>query len=986
MPTSSPTLPKPFKKYLEEFRDLVDESLWSEAVMLSRTADISSWCEGESVFITIRHQNEKKASRIQFSLNELYYVSDCRCEDDPCLHLLTASILGNAKWDEIKSSTSELVSKNSPPHLAYYLTFNNSDLSIQRYIVGSDTKKVFNESLVEYIGGVSSGRIKQEMPLVSTEDYSIDKSLGLGKKNLVLNEFYNEALFALSKLSHVYFNDAKVRVSDYPELYYLNFLLEANGLKLKALESSNSTIRIELGVINWKLKLPEQYEVYLKKEILIPTEDIPAFLRDKLPLLEKYFIVSPPEGSWPEIIDAEPRLVFFTEEIDSAYAVNAQIHYGVCNNEAPLLMIDKLSTSRASSGASVKLGGSSTNKIVRRDYKKEKELENELYKFSNLSLGEKRVFSGDQAVYFTEKLKDKEVIGEAHRKYLLTDDLLPSVQLNEENNEIDIVFKTKDGNIGLDFDSVRRRFNEGSSFIELPSGSWAMLPKDFLSKSIPLLELEGSAFHEAETKSNKIKRALFLSPLIENVDEDIIRRVFNVRSNLNAESKSYYVPDGISLRSYQKEGVSWVKERQQIDDMGVLLADDMGLGKTFQTLSSLTFPALIIVPTSLLSQWADDIKNWYPSLSFNLYHGSDRVWNDSAEITLSTYGILRNESEKFSEKLFSMIVLDEIQTIKNPLSNVSEAVRSLKANFRLGLSGTPIENSILDLWSVFSFIQAGLLPEPERLQKITETGDGLNLIRKVLSNFILRRKKKDVLKDLPEKTEIVVPCLMSEEEREFYNKLLISAKDEAEKYFSNKTNKMSLFEKLLRLRQICVHSSLTGHGSISNSSKIEIVLDYLERITESNHKVLLFSQWTSALDIIEPLITSKICKALRIDGSTRDRQGVIEKFKTESDYQVLLLSLKAGGVGLNLTVADHVIFLDPWWNPAVEKQAEDRIHRIGQLNPVCIYRMIVKDSIEEKILELHKRKSALSEALLEGSISGSTVLSEQDIRFLLSYS
>jgi SNF2 family DNA or RNA helicase len=430
--------------------------------------------------------------------------------------------------------------------------------------------------------------------------------------------------------------------------------------------------------------------------------------------------------------------------------------------------------------------------------------------------------------------------------------------------------------------------------------------------------------------------------------------------------------------------VQWIQGLSAIEDSGALLADDMGLGKTIQTLCAIRFPALIIVPTSLLPQWEEEIGKFYPGINLCVYHGSGRVWSDDSDVTLSTYGLLRNDTGCFQSRNFSMTVLDEVQTIKNPESGVSEAAFSLCSDFRLALTGTPVENSLRDLWSIFNYILPGILPEPEALDALAMKEGGIELIRKLIHPFIKRRRKEDVLTELPEKTEITIPCVMDTMQRESYEKILFEAKSEAKDYLDKKKGFMSLFEKLLRLRQVCVHPSLSGLDSNIPSVKLEVLMDLLDQACKGGHKVLLFSQWTSALDIIEPLITKEISRPLRLDGSTRNRAPIIEQFKTDPSSQIFLLSLKAGGVGLNLTEADHVYFLDSWWNPAVEKQAADRVYRMGQDKPVFIYRLVVKDTIEEKILALHERKSALSNSLLEGSLDQSGRVTEEDIRFLLS--
>jgi SNF2 family DNA or RNA helicase len=572
------------------------------------------------------------------------------------------------------------------------------------------------------------------------------------------------------------------------------------------------------------------------------------------------------------------------------------------------------------------------------------------------------------------------VHGDAHKPYLPSGTLAPALGASDDSLEVHFKLDER-SDIDLDFDSVLSAYRNGSSVVQLPTGGWAHLPLEWLNTVMPTTLPEGFSSSSGISKS---RTALQLAPFIGDHGVDILND-FLSRVTASKAGPLPSLPNGLVLRSYQEQGVKWIRGMSCCGDIGVLLADDMGLGKTIQTLASLKFPALIIVPTTLLPQWESELRSWFPAHTLSLYHGSARAWDNSCDIVLTTYGIIRNESDLFSARNFEMIVLDEIQIIKNPSSHVSEAISKLKGSFRLGLTGTPVENSVIDLWSIFNFLNPGMLPEPEKLSRIAETDKGVSLARKLISGFILRRKKTEVLSELPEKTEILLSCEMSPEQRGMYESYLRDARKEAKNYFSGSKKFLTLFEKLLRLRQICVHPSLLEGTSDLSSAKMEVLLEYLERIVGSGHKVLVFSQWTSALDIVEPLIQSGIADPLRIDGSTSNRKAVLDSFKKDSKYPVLLLSLKAGGVGLNLVEADHVIFLDPWWNPAVEKQAEDRVYRIGQDNPVFIYRMIIKDSIEERILELHKKKSLLSEALLEGSALEGGAISEDDLRYLLSF-
>ncbi|RYZ68711.1 MAG: DEAD/DEAH box helicase, partial [Proteobacteria bacterium] len=332
-------------------------------------------------------------------------------------------------------------------------------------------------------------------------------------------------------------------------------------------------------------------------------------------------------------------------------------------------------------------------------------------------------------------------------------------------------------------------------------------------------------------------------------------------------------------------------------------------------------------------------------------------------------------------------VLDEAQTIKNPDSQIAKAAHQLKGQFRIALSGTPIENRLDDLWSQFQFINPGLLGTRESFREELadpissashQASSSLTRLRKRIQPFILRRLKKDVAPELPSKTESLLTCELSSSERELYDALFASARQEVLANLSEGESVFSALELLLRLRQACCHPALVPGQSAESSSKLELLLESLESSIQSGHRALVFSQWTSYLDLIGEKLGDAGIRFSRIDGSTRERGEIVESFQKESGSEVMLLSLKAGGVGLTLTAADHVYLMDSWWNPAVENQAIDRVHRIGQENPVFVYRLITTNTVEEKILSLQKAKLSLATQALEG-VDGGTGLTRDDL-------
>lgn len=420
------------------------------------------------------------------------------------------------------------------------------------------------------------------------------------------------------------------------------------------------------------------------------------------------------------------------------------------------------------------------------------------------------------------------------------------------------------------------------------------------------------------------------------------------------------------LRPYQRAGVAWLRTMRELG-VGALLADDMGLGKTLQALAAVDGPTLVVCPASVLSVWAAEASRHRPGLRVSVYHGADRrlPGESVAGLVLTTYGVLRSDAGGLAARTWDMVILDESQTIRNKNSQVAQAAMLLKGRFKLCLTGTPLENRLDDLITQFAFLNPGLL----------SANMALDECRRRARPFLLRRLKEQVASDLPPRTEVDVFVDLGEEERALYRSIVAVAKPEALAALERGDGAFSVLEVLLRLRQACSDPRLVPGGAGAAwgadgverlSSKTELLLERLEVALAEGHRSLVFSQWTSYLDIVEGALRQRGIGFLRLDGGTRDRGAVVQEFQREDGPPVMLLSLKAGGVGLTLTAADHVFLADPWWNPAAERQAADRAHRIGQSRPVIIHRLMAKDTVEERVVALARSKAELARAVLEG--------------------
>ncbi|HEY8375919.1 MAG TPA: DEAD/DEAH box helicase, partial [Nannocystis sp.] len=416
--------------------------------------------------------------------------------------------------------------------------------------------------------------------------------------------------------------------------------------------------------------------------------------------------------------------------------------------------------------------------------------------------------------------------------------------------------------------------------------------------------------------------------------------------------------------------------------------DDMGLGKTLQALCAARGRTLVVAPTSVLHNWAAEAEKFRPGLTVSVYHGPRRRIDPGADLTLTSYAILRLDAEALAAEAWDCVFLDEAQAIKNPESQVARAAFQLRASFKLAMTGTPVENRLEELWSELHFCNPGLLGGradfQERFARPIAGGDAraAALLRRRIRPFVLRRRKQEVATELPPRIEVVLRCALDARERAVYEAVRAATHEEVVAQLQAGGGVLAALEALLRLRQAACHAALVPGQSAASSSKLELLVETLSEALSAGHKALVFSQWTSLLDLCEPLLAREGIAFCRLDGSTRDRAGVVARFQDPDGPPVMLISLKAGGTGLNLTAADHVFLLDPWWNPAVEDQAADRAHRIGQDRPVVVHRLVAEDTVEERILALQAKKRAIAAAALEEA-GAATAITREDLLALL---
>ncbi len=558
------------------------------------------------------------------------------------------------------------------------------------------------------------------------------------------------------------------------------------------------------------------------------------------------------------------------------------------------------------------------------------------------------------------------------------------------------------GGIAVPFPRLLAALRKGEQSILLDDGSFGMVPEDWLKKYGILAQMgtvEGDSIRFSRAQVGVLDALLASRPEV-TFDKQYARARDQLHKFVGVAAVD--PPKGFvgELREYQREGLGWLKFVRKFG-FGGCLADDMGLGKTVQVLALLAGkrngPALVVVPKSLIFNWKQEAAKFAPKLKVLDHTGTTRDRTGANfrdfDIVLTTYGTLRNDADAFTEIRFDTCILDESQAAKNATTETAKAVRLVKADHRIAMSGTPVENHLGELWTLFDFLNPGMLGRA----MLTNNGSASirnpdaetrELLAKALRPLILRRTKDQVAKDLPAKTEQTVYCDLEPAQRQLYDELrehyrqsLLARVDSV----GLAKSKIHVLEALLRLRQAACHPGLIDKKRTAEpSAKLDILLPQLRELAESGCKALVFSQFTSLLSIVRNRLDTEGVTYEYLDGKIRDRSERVERFQIDPKCKLFLVSLKAGGVGLNLTAAEYVFLLDPWWNPAVEAQAIDRSHRIGQTKPVFAYRLIARGTVEEKVLALQQSKRALADAILGGDGRLMSDLKREDLELLLS--
>ncbi|MCB9308790.1 MAG: DEAD/DEAH box helicase [Lewinellaceae bacterium] len=754
-----------------------------------------------------------------------------------------------------------------------------------------------------------------------------------------------------------------------------------------------------------ELKASKIYIPKFKKE-----EVLSQFL---LPLREK-FNLSFPESMQLIEQKLEPQLViYFRENSDNYLVIETRAQYG--QHDLSIHSFKEFIISTEGDGQI----------YTRRDRLKELSFNEYIRSLNPLfatqdfedgfHLGFDEVMKNNWFIETTKTLIDKEIkiIGIQELKKFRYNTNTPEwkMSISSGMDWFDIQVEVSWGENKIQFKDLRHAILAKQNFVILDDGSFGMIPEEWIKKYFTVFKL-GSTSKSNEIKLSK-KQFNIIDILFDQIsDRDIRKELDDKKSRLLhlKDVNTEPLPDNIlaTLRPYQVTGYQWLQVLDEIS-WGACLADDMGLGKTLQTICFLSYlknkynnpTSLIICPTTLIYNWENELQKFAPSLKYFIYYGSSRSFSDDHfdghDVIITSYGIARIDVESLMKFNWEYVILDESQAIKNPDAITTKAVQLIPARNKLILSGTPYQNNTYDLFAQFNFLNPGLLGNLEFFKNnfaipIDRDRDqeSQQLLKSILKPFMLRRTKKEVASDLPDKIESVIWCQMGSQQRAVYDEYKdfyrLSLLKKIEDLGIQKTG-VYILEGLLRLRQICDDTRLLKNSEIKPMVGVKIE-ELLREILENSgdHKMLVFSQFTEMLELIRQELDKKQINFHYLDGGTSaaKRKDLIQSFQENFDVKVFLISLKAGGVGINLTAADYVYIVDPWWNPAAELQAIDRVHRIGQKNTIFAYKMICKDTVEEKILKLQEKKLDIASELISDDGSFFKKLTKEDVEFLFS--
>jgi superfamily II DNA or RNA helicase len=969
-----------FEGLFEEVREECSRELWSRGVELTRQGELRAHRSAEGVIeARVVDRTGVSTPLVTLSVARREWSCECPTPAAACDHVAAAVILLRRAATLGESPVREV---SPEARLGYDLVRGERGIELHVVVVRGKERRRTTRSVAAIERSLGAERLAVRRSDLVLDDLLRGRRVGPLPKPLV------RAIFdALRDVEDVTFDGKPVIIGEPAYALEIALTRAAPGsfrLAATAHEDLDEVFingaarRGKVLFAVQSVDLSDHDLDVLRRGRTYEASEAHTLVSDVLPNLESRVPVRIRTNRLPKLTPMQPRFVFSVEQTDGKLSVTPDIVYG----DPPSARLD--------GDRLVYLG---EGPLPIRNLPAERAIASRLREKHFMRPG---VAAEVEPSHAPELLRELRALGGASDgpepdTLFVAPELTPF--LSDDEDEIRLAFRSegKGRTHTATARSVIAAWESGTRLVALDAGGWAPLPANFLEQYGHLVAdlLAASDQTDALPRSAGADIAQLYGALNRPVPTDLAK----LRALADGFSgvPRYAVPDDVraELREYQRDGVDWLAFLSK-QDLGGLLADDMGLGKTLQAMCVMGTPTLVVCPSSVLHAWHDEIDRFRPGLKVHRYHGLGRQLDPSADVTLTTYAILRRDSELLAQVEWDTAILDEAQHIKNPESQVAQSAYRLRARFRMALTGTPVENHLEDLWSQIHYLNPGLLGGLENFRRryarpiaAGET-EQMARLRSRTRPFVLRRLKNDVAKELPPRTDVVLRCELDRAERAAYDAVRAATREEVVRELSAGRNVLAALEALLRLRQACCHRGLLPGHEAESSSKVELLMETLGEVLEEGHRALVFSQWTSLLDRVEPHLERTGVRFSRLDGSTRDRAHVVREFQSENGPPVMLISLKAGGTGLTLTRADHVFLLDPWWNPAVEDQAADRTHRIGQDRPVFVHRLVATDTVEEGLLELQTRKRALADAALgAGAAEGGSGLTRQDLLALL---
>jgi superfamily II DNA or RNA helicase len=963
--------------FLTIMREASSPALWSRAIELSRRDPfVPERVTDEVIAGRMMGLDQKLAFEVELFDADQEWSCTCQDREDPCVHAVAMAIVVKRRtadeWREIikinaqGDASKSQANQNRNGVITYRFSRLKESLRFERVVVGQGREHALVSSLLTHIT-----TLKADVIAVPNQfDYQVEQSLENDRHGTLRTETMHRLLRALRQAPKVLLDMQPVQTSDEKVGLIVEITDDGAAVALRGMRDPRITEVFANGVA-------------LCGRTLHPAV-VPEFTQQESDIMRrggKYFPqeMHRLETSILPALSAKVRVVNKSKRIQIAEHIEPRLRLRIADtgtrlNIEPVIVYaddeDKLFVDRR--GMHV-VG---TAKVAR-DEIAERRLRDEAFRKTGINWGEIK------EVAVSEGLDWIVGTGARHPDLLRTQDLtryrnsgglvLTWVNeggqiglMSEYNGKKKLFSLSSDDHAGSVSSMLQRAqsaIERGESSIPWLDGTYVSLPIAWLAANRVLIQ----SVLSARTSDGRALARLVSGATASDGESDNDAESMLAHRSMQWPIVQPFAGFVGALRPYQQHGLNWLSSLFA-DGVGGILADEMGLGKTVQILACMPKNTLIVAPSSILSNWRSELAKFRPDLKVVIHHGSQRgVLSRDADVVVTSFGLLRQDEKEFSLRTWEMCVIDEAQYVRNPETQSYQSVQSVKAKVKLAVTGTPIENKMTDLWALMNLVNEGLFGSRTSFQKMLGQGvekgqkSAIAEIRRLVSPFMIRRKKSKVATDLPDRIESVVRIDLNDDERRVYEGL----RQEAQTMMRDSSVKaFNMLPALLRLRQSCCHLGLLPNLSERTSTKTDRAIEMIQEITGDGGRVLLFSQWTSFLDLIERRLNETGITHLRVDGGTANRGEIVSQFQN-GEGDVMLLSLKAAGVGLNLTAADHVFIMDPWWNPAVEAQAADRAHRIGQTKNVMIHRFVAEGTVEERVLALQEHKQRLVEALDE---------------------